>query len=111
MQLIGSGKKNAMPKVDVPPFLRSVALTDGTFEGTIHEDDVEGYICWPADSGLILLDGEWTPAQLRAIADYVEAWEEGPPRVVRGVPYYWGCLPGEKFDERLVVEFPKGDVG
>jgi hypothetical protein len=60
--------------IEIPDFLRPVAREDGTLEGTLHDCD-GGYIALPSWSGGITLDGDWTPAQLRAIADYAEHLE------------------------------------
>jgi len=56
----------------IPEFLRPIAHDDGTLEGTLPGDQ-GGYVILPCDSGLVLLDGVWTPSQLRVIADYAES--------------------------------------
>lgn len=54
----------------IPDFLRVVARSDGTLYGTLDND--AGWIELPARDGTVLLDGYWTPDQLRAIADYAD---------------------------------------
>ena len=58
--------------MDIPDCLRgAIQQSDGSLEGTLTQE--HGYVIIPCDSGRILLDGEWTPSQLRAIVDYAES--------------------------------------
>jgi len=61
-------------RTTIPELLRPIAHEDGTLEGTLPGDR-GGYVILPCDSGLVLLDGVWTPSQLRVIADYAERLE------------------------------------
>jgi hypothetical protein len=62
---------NTTARPDVPDFLRTVTAEDGTIEGTLTGRN--DYIVLPHDLDHICLDGSWTVAELRAIADYMEA--------------------------------------
>ena len=71
------------------------------------QGDDTRWLEWPREIPIPYFEGD---AGHRYIAFWsLPGW--WPPRVVRGLPYYWGTLPGERYDERLVVELPKGDVG